>query len=36
MLVYLKITHKMYFENANLFWKYASVKNLFWAKKEQL
>ena len=26
----------MYFENDNLFWKYANAKNLFWDKKQQL
>ena len=36
MLVYLNITNKTYFENANLFWKYASTKNWFWVNKEQL
>ena len=37
MLVYLDITNQTYLaENDNLFWKYASAKNLFWDKKEQL
>ena len=36
MLVYLDITNKTYLENDNVFWKYASAKNLIWEKKEQL
>ena len=28
--------NKVYFENANLLWKHASTKNLFWDNKEQL
>ena len=35
-LVYLDTTNKTYLENANLFWKYASAKNLFWDKNEEL
>ena len=27
------VTYETYLENANLFWKYASAKNLFWDKK---
>ena len=36
MLVYHDITNKTYLENANLFWKLAGAKELFWDKKGQL
>ena len=34
LLVYVHITNKTYLEKSNLFWKYASAKNLFWDKEE--
>ena len=34
MSVYLDITNKTYLKNDNLFWKYASAKNLFWERRK--